>query len=274
MLGRHILRPRVFEGGFPMVDAPQVELAFAQIMDGIEGDIGKVKATIPKNQRELRDNILKEARDLLKRTEQWTYNEREFAVRVLAQERRFRGHNETYSERILPFAEQAPGRNMLEIGFGDGVSFPFFNGWNYLGLEASSYAIWKARQKESLDGKKLRKTKNGRKFPVNNGSIDFILAYNSMHAIESWEFELDECSRVLSNSGRIYVVERIGAKRELNLPNINKFDRDYNEPKQIAGYLSKRGFNVEIENHFGSYFGEALITDGFFSFQHVKAVKS
>jgi SAM-dependent methyltransferase len=256
------------------VSAFQVEIAFAQLVDEVKQDSINVSRDIPRKQKDLRESIFRDISDRLKRIKQYNYSEREFVVRVFAQNKRIpKENNETYLTKILPFAEQAPNRNMLEIGFGDGSSFPFFNDWNYLGLEVSSYAIWKARQKKAFNGKKLRRTKNGKKFPVNDGSLDFILAYNSMHDIENWEFELDECVRTLSNKGRIYIVERTGAKREFNFSNIDRFDKDYNVPEQIAEYLSRKGLEVEVEKHQGTYFGEALVSNGFFSFQHVKAVK-
>lgn len=264
------VRERVCEGGFPSVSGPVVKLGWAQYVNAIEMSRTRVRGEV--RQKELQKAILDEINRVLDELGQYNATEREFVVRVTAQEGMIpKGYDETMSWHVMPYANEVEGRRALEIGFGDGRSFCFFNDWDYLGLEASPRAIYYARKDKHANNKRIKRTQEGKNFPLEDGTIDFILANNSMQAIRDWEFELDECVRALKTGGRLFFIERLGDGGAL--PNIERFNPDYNSPEQLAGYLREKGMSVETQEVRGTYRGEVMLPDGFFRFMHIKGVK-
>ncbi len=262
----------VVDGGFPYVPGVEAEFFFRDSVRGMADDKQRIMAC--QLDVRLRREIMADLSACLSRCGCYNPSEREFVTRVYKQHSMFsNGYNETFSDEIMPYAREAPGRRVLEIGFGYGDYFSFFDDWDYFGLESSPYMIWKARQSEHLGQKQLRRTKDGKNFPVDSESVDFVLGNLSMHQIENWQHELDECGRVLKSEGRVYFVERTGPENPKH-SNFARFDPHYNTPEQVAAYLTEKGMEVTVEEHGGTFWGEVLIPDGFFQFKHIKAVKS
>jgi len=266
------IRSLILENGFPSMSPVEAEAVFRYVLEERKRErviIGGLKI----------DPVLRQkiAADLTRRINAaGTYNtaERAFVARVSKQGSNLpHGYSELFSDKIIPFANQVPGKRVLEIGFGEGEYFPFFDGWDYVGLETSYYAIWRARQEASCKGKTLKITEDGKPFTLEDCSRDFIVALNSMHRIKNWELELEECVRILPVGGRMSIVERTSQAMPFDTPNIEKFDPDYNKPAQIADYLSRKSLDVQTESYHGTFCGEALFPDGFFGFAHVKAIK-
>jgi len=267
------IKSLILENGFPSMSPAVAEQVFRYLMEEKRRErAGMGRLNIDPL---LRQKIAADLTKIINAASTYNPSERAFVARVSKQASRLpRGYSELFSDKIMPFANQEPGKRVLEIGFGESQDLRFFDGWDYMGLETSYYAIWKARQKASCQGKTLRMTEDGKPFPLKDGSRDFIVAVNSMHRIQNWEFELEECIRTLSSGGRLSLVERTSQAIPLDLPNIAKYDPDYNKPRQLADYLSRKGLQVETEGYHGTFCGEVLFPDGFFKFTHVKAIKN
>lgn len=239
----------------------------AHIKDNLLADIARVKKAFGKKDPR-RGRIIAEIHESIRELRRYNPEERYVFVSVLMQLELAGGANEMMARYVLPFAKEAPGRDMLEIGFGDGGFIKYFLGWEYRGVEISEYAIFQARRK----GRRLLKTTQGARLPVKDGEVDYVFSNNTIHEIPNWKYELDEIVRILSDGGRVSVVERTDVG-DLWLPNVRKGDRSYNTPDTVAGYLSDKGLETEVEKFRGTYFGEFVRPDGQFGFTHIKAVK-
>ncbi len=263
----------VINGGYPEINHALAEAAFYSNIRALQNDRSEVHRSLNKRQKRLMSEIIKEINRTIQNFEQYSPREREFAGRIIWQTNLLPpGYNETMADHVLASAELTQGRNVLEIGFGPGRSFGFFSSWNYLGVETSPYMIYLARQKDNAIGKTFRRTEDGKDFPAENGSIDFVLGYNSFHQIKAWQHEMDECTRVLAPRGRIYVVERNDCG-QFDLPAVRRLDPGHNRPEELAQYLESKGLETKVQEHIGTYFGEVLIPDGRFRFTHVEAIK-
>jgi SAM-dependent methyltransferase len=263
-------RRKVYEGGFPTISAPMLRIGWQQYLDGFRRNKREIMKEV--RHKDLQRAILSEVNMVLAELMQYDATEREFVVRVTAQEDRIPDdYNETLSWHVMPFANDVDGRRALEIGFGPGNSFCFFNDWDYLGLETSPRAIYYARKNPHSKAKQLSRTGEGKPFPLPNSSIDFVFADNSIQQIQKWQYELDECVRVLGNEGRLVFIERLD--NGWPLPNIKRFHPDYNSPDDLASYLRQKGISVGTLELRGTYRGEVLIPDGKFEFVLIKGVK-
>lgn len=262
----------VLNRGLPKIAPTEVERVFELLVRELEVDKQRVRTKFSKRDRRKKE-IIEEIDKRIKLVRQYDTNERYVVVAAIAQKQLLpTGYSQTFSRYIIPNAERANGRRIVEIGFGEGDSFPFFEGWNYTGLETSEYALFRARGRKDTKGKLLLRINQEERFPISNKSIDFVLACNSMCYIPNWQLELDECVRVLHDGATMSVIERTDSG-ELKIQNIGNFYRDQCKPEQIRDYLAQKGLEAEIERFRGTHFGKAIIPDGHFGFTHVKAIK-
>jgi ubiquinone/menaquinone biosynthesis C-methylase UbiE len=144
---------------------------------------------------------------------------------------------------ILSEAGVKPGQVVADIGCGTG----FFT------IPLAKY-VWKTGKVFALDTsptmiRELRKrtkhlkqvkpiyTKENR-FPLEKGSIDFILLVNMVHELEDWKLFFKEVRRVLKRGGRVCIVDFKKKKMDFGPPFEARLTRD-----RLKEMLRMSGFN-------------------------------
>lgn len=99
----------------------------------------------------------------------------------------------------------APGKTVLDIGCGTGVSFPFLNGFDVIAFDLSSNMIEKAKMKTTSSLLTLLQA-DAHRIPLRNETIDSIICIAVYPHIIDKSLFLDECYRVLRRDGTMGII--------------------------------------------------------------------
>ena len=115
--------------------------------------------------------------------------------------------SDRYLYNVLQKDYDFNGKKILDFGSGIGSSSQMFNSGCYLGVDCDSQRVNYARR--MYPGRSFEVLK-GRRLPVQDNSVDYILIFSVLHHIPSWELPgyLQEFRRVLNRQkGKVLVIE-------------------------------------------------------------------
>ncbi|MBL7196619.1 MAG: class I SAM-dependent methyltransferase [Candidatus Omnitrophica bacterium] len=152
--------------------------------------------------------------------------------------------------KITYHNRQIKGKNILDIGFGDGNILMLFKGNRIFGLETSQVAIEKFKKsinKRSFLGIELKESSNN-KLPFLDKSMDIVILSHILEHVEDPNFLLQETRRILKDKGFLFLLLPINERFYKHPGHFSVWDR-----KKTYRILKTHKFDIKYYDENGNF---------------------